>query len=366
MAKITDYPSITTIDANTILLADGSSGTGKILASDMAKYALETYAGSTLAGSAQSVKAALTGLAPQVKASITDLSTISPGEQGYFQLNASVSPTGATAYFTIWCTGNNDRRGIIAILTAESKTRFFANAGHASSGVFTWKGWNELAKFDDVYSVSYNGMTKVASEGITDLNVITSPGSYIVTSSGVAATLLNSPITDSGFSIHVESVAGGTGQYIVQTVKRVLSARNVAQIFTRIYTGAAWGAWVENPSRAEVDALNSKFDGNNIQFVNMSGSSGNANNAIRFRGTSESDTAEHEYVMFGIGSGNRMFGFYAYIRYSSQTITVYSFGDIQCTGSISGGTAIIKVATWMKSFGIVRNKVASIDYTSVS
>lgn len=56
MAKITDYPSITTIDANTILLADGSSGTGKILASDMAKYALETYAGSTLAGSAQSVK----------------------------------------------------------------------------------------------------------------------------------------------------------------------------------------------------------------------------------------------------------------------------------------------------------------------
>ena len=98
----------------------------------------------------------------------------------------------------------------------------------------------------------------------------------------------------------------------------------------------------------------------------MSGSSGNTNNAIRFRGTSESETTEHEYVMFGIGSGNRMFGFYAYIRYSSQTITVYSFGDIQCTGSISGDTAIIKVATWMKAFGIVRNKVASIDYTNVS
>lgn len=70
--------------------------------------------------------------------------------------------------------------------------------------------------------------------------------------------------------------------------------------------------------------------------------------------------------MYGVASGNRMFGFYAYIRYSSQVITVYSFGDIECTGSISGDTAIIKVSNWMKGFGIVRNKVSSMDYTNVS
>lgn len=112
--------------------------------------------------------------------------------------------------------------------------------------------------------------------------------------------------------------------------------------------------------------LASRFSGDSIAFVNVSTSSGSANNAIRFKGESASETTEHEYVMFGVGSGNRMFGFYAYIRYSSQVITVYSFGDIQCTGSISGDTAIVKVATWMKGFGIVRNKVASIDYTNVS
>jgi len=66
MAKITDYPSITTINANTVLLADGSSGTGKILASNMAKYAIETYTGSTLAGSAQSVKSAVNALNEEI------------------------------------------------------------------------------------------------------------------------------------------------------------------------------------------------------------------------------------------------------------------------------------------------------------
>lgn len=329
MAKITDYPSITTIDANTILLADGSSGTGKILASDMAKYALETYAGSTLAGSAQSVKNAFSNLfangsnidasnvdslktnaiycryieaatitgfpimssgfglfivsngtstaervgqyifmpnsgtmamryddngtwgpwkmdastiikittsiidyvdalpgnsliklwssaadgtkvgspfgtsssayyevdkinastayikakamvrgvadqdvvyikqrygtgwadnwtkvptraevdvvVPKVKTAISDLSSIQPGEQGYMQFTADVSPIGTQAYFTVWCTGNADRRGLIAVYTAGTETRVFANAGHATSGVFAWRGWAEYA-----------------------------------------------------------------------------------------------------------------------------------------------------------------------------------------------------------------------------
>ena len=111
----------------------------------MAKYALETYAGSTLAGSAQSVKSAFASLAPSVKTAITDLATLNPGEQGYFQLNASVSPTGASAYFTVWCTGNADRRGLIAVYTAGTETRVFANAGHATNGVFAWRGWVEYA-----------------------------------------------------------------------------------------------------------------------------------------------------------------------------------------------------------------------------
>lgn len=230
-------------------------------------------------------------------------------------------------------------------------------AGSAQSVKAALDGIGELA-----YAVNYKGMGRIAQND--DLNSYTTPGSYVATSTGITTSLTNCPINNSGFSLHVESVAGGKGQLLIQTIKRTSS--NIGEVYLRTYTGSVWGAWEKVPTRAEVDALNSKFDGNSIQFVNMSGSSGNTNNAIRFRGTSESDTTEHEYTMFGISSGNRGFGFYAYIRYSSQTCTVYSFGEVQCTGSISGDTAIVKVGTWMKAFGIVRNKVASIDYTNVS
>lgn len=254
MAKITDYPSITTIDANTILLADGSSGTGKILASDMAKYALETYAGSTLAGSAQSVKAALTGLAPQVKASIADLSTISPGEQGYFQLNASVSPTGATAYFTIWCTGNNDRRGIIAILTAESKTRFFAIAGHASSGVFAWKGWVEYPAFNDVVLIC--GGTPETVTSSTDVNNYTTPGTFFFNSPTKAA---NAPANTGYFRLVVTAPTGvlsGTNRVRYQ---EALTTTGV--VYTRLLNssngGSTWTAqdWQKLPTRNEISRI---------------------------------------------------------------------------------------------------------------
>lgn len=82
---------------------------------------------------------------PKVIAAISDLSTIQPGEQGYMQFTAAVSPTGQQSYFTVWCTGNAERRGLIAIHTAGTETRLFANAGHATNGVFAWRGWTEMA-----------------------------------------------------------------------------------------------------------------------------------------------------------------------------------------------------------------------------
>lgn len=66
MGKITDYPSITNIGNDTILLGDGSSGTGKVAASELAQYALEEYAGSTVGGAAQSAKAALDNMSKGV------------------------------------------------------------------------------------------------------------------------------------------------------------------------------------------------------------------------------------------------------------------------------------------------------------
>lgn len=275
--QIHELPDVTAIGSGGYFATDNGSQTTKIDYDALAKAIIEQYSASTLAGSAQSVKAALDGIK-------TDLNVV-----------------------------------------------------YGANPIKT------LAATDDLLTLDV-GMYRVA-------NVLP----------------LNAPSTTYKYGYATKQHRGTSGYTYYEFIVGNGNGNDFKRYYGWQYSNSATSIdWIEMAPQSAVDALNSKFDGNNIQFVNMSGSSGNANNAIRFRGASESETTEHEYVMFGIGSGNRMFGFYAYIRYSSQTITVYSFGDIQCTGSISGDTAIIKVATWMKGFGIVRNKVASIDYTSVS
>lgn len=80
---------------------------------------------------------------PKQLSGITSLSDIPLGSNGYAQFDASVSPTGATAYFTYWCTGVNDRRSIIAVYTADSVAKAYVNVLHNSDGV-TWKGWKTI------------------------------------------------------------------------------------------------------------------------------------------------------------------------------------------------------------------------------
>lgn len=85
----------------------------------------------------------LNGDTPKQLSGITGLSDIPLGSNGYAQFDASVSPTGATAYFTYWCTGTNDRRSIIAVYTADSTAKAYVNVLHNSDGV-TWKGWKSI------------------------------------------------------------------------------------------------------------------------------------------------------------------------------------------------------------------------------
>lgn len=80
---------------------------------------------------------------PKQLSGITSLSDIPLGSNGYAQFDASVSPTGATAYFTYWCTGTNDRRSIIAVYTADSTAKAYVNVLHNADGV-TWKGWKTI------------------------------------------------------------------------------------------------------------------------------------------------------------------------------------------------------------------------------
>lgn len=168
--QIHELPDVTAIGSGGYFATDNGSQTTKIDYDALAKAIIEQYAASTLAGTAQSVKAALDGI-------------------------------------------------------------------------------GELA-----YAVNYKGMGRIAQND--DLNSYTTPGSYVATSTGITTSLTNCPINNSGFSLHVESVAGGTGQLLIQTIKRTSS--NIGEVYLRTYTGSVWGAWEKVPTRAEVDALNSK------------------------------------------------------------------------------------------------------------
>ena len=113
-----------------------------------------------------------------------------------------------------------------------------------------WGDWVKIPTRSEVdalkagaYGLSYAVMTTIKQND--DLNAYTSPGSYISTSTGITSTLANVPFNNSGFSLHVESVAGGSGQYIVQTIKRVSDR---ADEYTRAYNGTAWTEWRQRPN----------------------------------------------------------------------------------------------------------------------
>ena len=126
-------------------------------------------------------------------------------------------------------------------------------------GSGTWGDWQKdptRAEVDGLntnkYGLSYSGMVALSSND--DLDTYTSPGSFYSSTASITATLSHVPFTNSGFSLHVESVAGGTGQYIVQTIKRI---SDIADIYTRTYNGSTWTNWEQKPYRSEVDTLKS-------------------------------------------------------------------------------------------------------------
>lgn len=85
----------------------------------------------------------LNGDTPKQFSTITNLSDIPLGSNGYVQLDASVSPVGATTSFTYWCTGVNTRRSIIAVYGVGTEVKAYVNVMHNDDGV-TWKGWKSI------------------------------------------------------------------------------------------------------------------------------------------------------------------------------------------------------------------------------
>lgn len=105
------------------------------------------------------------------------------------------------------------------------------------------------------YGLGYVNMVDIPAN--SDLNDYKTPGSFISKTGANTNSFSNCPVIGSGINLHVESTAGGTGQYIIQTLKRSYS--NVPEIWKRAYNGTAWGDWVREVAdeslKADVSAL---------------------------------------------------------------------------------------------------------------
>ena len=74
------------------------------------------------------------------------------------------------------------------------------------------------------------------------MNDYTDFGNYYCSSGGVAATLLNCPISDSGFVLHVERTTGDTsGAYLKQ---RIVANKSAATEFWRTLLDSTYKDWI--------------------------------------------------------------------------------------------------------------------------
>lgn len=100
----------------------------------------------------------------------------------------------------------------------------------------------------------------------TDLNDVTIPGVY-VTSSTIASTLINSPITTASIILEVKRVSSTTGTNRIQTIQ---SGKTV---FTRMKTSSGWSAWIQTMTRD-----GGLIDGD-LQVYHTNGAAGSQRNA---------------------------------------------------------------------------------------
>lgn len=248
MAKITDYPSITTINANTILLADGSSGTGKILASDMAKYALETYAGSTLAGSAQSVKSAFSSIfanGSNIDASNVDSLKTSAIYCRYIEAAAitgfPIMSNGFGLFIVSNGTSTAERVGqYIFMPNSGTMAMRYDNGG-------TWGPW----KMDASTIIKITTSITDYVDALPDNSLIK------LWSSSSDGAKVGSPFgTSCSVYYEIDKINASTAYVKAKAMVRSVADQDV--VYVKQKWGSGWADdWTKVPARAEVDALSS-------------------------------------------------------------------------------------------------------------
>ena len=218
----------------------------KTLVSDVAKAIIETYAGSTVAGSAQSVKSALDALNTNKYALIygieitanADLNTYTTPGSYYCKTNAAVAtlsncPTSSA--FTMKVEAGAGTSYPKQYLKPYDSTDEFVRTSPTGA-------WVKLPSRAELNTLNGNyGFLGSAAADNIDLHSLT--GKYGIY---LGANMTNAP-SNGWYLVIVASKDAGTA---------VLTAINLVSgdIFTQSCAGNTWSSWLKQPTRAEMDA----------------------------------------------------------------------------------------------------------------
>lgn len=115
---------------------------------------------------------------------------------------------------------------------------YFAVRSYSSSSWGEWQSASLQTSLDNKLDL-YTG-TKIESN--TDLNTLTTPGTYFCVNTATAATLVNSPLSSVGFRLDVSRNGYNTDNYLVQTMQAV--STSVVVTYKRgMSIKGTWGAW---------------------------------------------------------------------------------------------------------------------------
>ena len=222
-------------DDDTVLIYDSANGNNKQMKySDLAKAIIEQYTGTTLNGSAQSVKSfinAFVGIDKNI-ASGTDLNDLTtPGIYGC--QNSSVAstllnnPEPARGFSLFVMRKSDTLLSQIIVATSMIYTRTMINNG--------WQSWYK-----------YEGVGTTLEKSIpanADLNSYNAEGVYFAPTSAITSTLVNLPDTaeGAGFSLRVYALSATSCCQILQM------AGTQRKVYVRSSSAGNWGIWCRLP-----------------------------------------------------------------------------------------------------------------------
>ena len=240
------------------VLIVGDSAEYLTLVSDIAKKIVEDYAGSTLAGSAQSIASAFTQVpllagVNTVLTSDTDLNTVTT--VGTY--NASNAVAGSLLNGPEGVTLKAFRMTVERALGIGSEwyrqtiilgASVYSGYRRYTAGGVTWSAWEKIPERADIES-AYSLSEGPRPDADTDWNTLTDPGTFFF---NAVPTGDNKPIADKGKLIVERRL------YNVRDVRQTFypSTQSNGLFFVRTgSTNGTWEAWEKVPTRAEIDAV---------------------------------------------------------------------------------------------------------------